>query len=45
MLFRSRWGSSGHAEGWTRHLHLGFSTRDADPLAEALAPFVRTVAP
>jgi N-acetylglucosamine malate deacetylase 1 len=25
-----------HAEGWRRHLHLGFSTRDADPLAEAL---------
>ncbi|WP_367873004.1 PIG-L deacetylase family protein [Luteolibacter sp. Populi] len=24
------------AEGWTRHLHLGFSTVDADPLAEVL---------
>ncbi len=30
-----------HAEGWTRHLHLGFSSRDADPLAEALADKVR----
>lgn len=39
-----RWGTGGHAEGWTRHLHLGFSADDADPLAEALAPFVRTVA-
>jgi N-acetylglucosamine malate deacetylase 1 len=26
-----------HAEGWRRHLHLGFSARDIDPLAEALA--------
>ena len=25
------------AEGWWRHLHLGFSTTDSDPLAEALA--------
>ena len=25
-----------HAEGWRRHLHLGFSATDADPLAEAL---------
>ncbi|MEI6036889.1 MAG: PIG-L family deacetylase [Planctomycetota bacterium] len=25
-----------HAEGWRRHLHLGFSARDDDPLAEAL---------
>lgn len=24
------------AEGWTRHLHLGFSTSDTDPLAEVL---------
>lgn len=24
------------AEGWTRHLHLGFSTVDTDPLAEVL---------
>lgn len=24
------------AEGWWRHLHLGFSTADSDPLAEAL---------
>ncbi len=25
-----------HAEGWRRHLHLGFSRSDTDPLAEAL---------
>ncbi len=25
-----------HAEGWRRHLHLGFSGADADPLADAL---------
>ena len=25
-----------HAEGWRRHLHLGFSTADVDPLAQAL---------
>lgn len=25
-----------YGEGWTRHLHLGFSARDTDPLAEAL---------
>jgi LmbE family N-acetylglucosaminyl deacetylase len=25
-----------HAEGWRRHLHLGFSASDADPLSEAL---------
>lgn len=25
-----------HAEGWRRHLHLGFSTADTDPLKEAL---------
>ncbi len=25
-----------HAEGWWRHLHLGFSAKDCDPLAEAL---------
>lgn len=29
----SRWE---YAEGWRRHLHLGFSARDTDPLAEAL---------
>lgn len=38
-----RFGAGGHAEGWTRHLHLGFSSRDADPLADALGPLVRTV--
>lgn len=25
-----------HAEGWRRHLHLGFSTKDEDPMAELL---------
>jgi LmbE family N-acetylglucosaminyl deacetylase len=25
-----------HAEGWRRHLHLGFSAREMDPLASAL---------
>jgi len=25
-----------HAEGWRRHLHLGFSSTEIDPLAEAL---------
>ncbi|MFM1769455.1 MAG: hypothetical protein RJA22_1984, partial [Verrucomicrobiota bacterium] len=27
-----------HAEGWRRHLHLGFSAQDDDPLAAALGP-------
>ena len=26
------------AEGWRRHLHLGFSAKDDDPLTEALGP-------
>ena len=30
-----------HAEGWRRHLHLGFSAREIDPLTEVLGPFVR----
>jgi len=25
-----------YAEGWRRHLHLGFCAEDADPLSEAL---------
>ena len=29
-------GKFKHAEGWRRHLHLGLSTRDEDPLATAL---------
>lgn len=29
-------GRFAHAEGWRRHLHLGLSSRDDDPLAEAL---------
>jgi LmbE family N-acetylglucosaminyl deacetylase len=28
------------AEGWRRHLHLGFCDPQADPLAEALAPWI-----
>jgi hypothetical protein len=27
-----------HAEGWRRHLHLGFCGPEDDPLAEALGP-------
>ena len=30
-----------HAEGWRRHLHIGFSSDDADPLSAALRAFVR----
>jgi LmbE family N-acetylglucosaminyl deacetylase len=33
-------GSFALAEGWRRHLHLGFSRADVDPLAEALAKHV-----
>ena len=29
-------GGFRHAEGWRRHLHLGFSATDGDPLADAL---------
>jgi hypothetical protein len=25
-----------HAEGWRRHLHMGFCPEDADPMREAL---------
>jgi LmbE family N-acetylglucosaminyl deacetylase len=34
-----------HAEGWRRHLHLGFSDREIDPLREALGKkcFINTV--
>jgi len=31
-------GRCEHAEGWRRHLHLGLSARDDDPLAAALGP-------
>ncbi|MFT4551247.1 MAG: hypothetical protein ACI9MB_005228, partial [Verrucomicrobiales bacterium] len=34
-------GTFEHAEGWRRHLHLGFSASDEDPLAEALGQFYR----
>lgn len=30
-------GQFEHAEGWRRHLHLGFSAREVDPLAETLS--------
>jgi LmbE family N-acetylglucosaminyl deacetylase len=29
-------GGDGHGEGWRRHLHLGMSARDDDPLRDAL---------
>ncbi|MGZ8898761.1 MAG: PIG-L deacetylase family protein [Limisphaerales bacterium] len=32
----------GHAEAWRRHLHLGFSASDTDPLKEALGRSIRT---
>src|SRR5438105_3863525 len=31
-----------HAEGWRRHLHLGFSGKETDPLQEALGKACRT---
>ena len=34
-------GTFEHAEGWRRHLHLGFSAREIDPLCDALGPSVR----
>jgi LmbE family N-acetylglucosaminyl deacetylase len=33
-------GCFSYAEGWRRHLHLGFCGKDADPLTEALTPKV-----
>ncbi len=33
-------GKFEHAEGWRRHLHLGFSTSEIDPLREALGDLV-----
>ena len=30
-----------HAEGWWRHLHLGFSAEDRDPLREVLGPLMQ----
>jgi hypothetical protein len=29
-----------YAEGWRRHLHLGFCAPEADPLVSALGPHV-----
>ena len=34
-------GSYEHAEGWRRHLHLGFSSREIDPLSDALGSSIR----
>jgi len=31
-----------HSEGWRRHLHLGFSRMDSDPLSDALGPLCWT---
>jgi LmbE family N-acetylglucosaminyl deacetylase len=33
-------GRDSFAEGWRRHLHLGFGPEEFDPLREALAPWV-----
>jgi LmbE family N-acetylglucosaminyl deacetylase len=37
-------GGLEHAEGWRRHLHLGFSRQDDDPLTAALGQRCRTAA-
>ena len=29
------------AQGWRRHSHVGFTTRDGDPLADAIDPALR----
>ena len=34
-----------HAEGWRRHLHLGFSAREQDPLADVLREHCHVVQP
>ena len=34
-------GAFEHAEGWRRHLHLGFSSKEIDPLSDALGSAVR----
>jgi len=34
-------GTFAHAEGWRRHLHLGFSANDLDPLVEVLGESYR----
>ena len=38
-------GRFAYAEGWRRHLHLGLSATDDDPLAAALSSGIRTNAP
>jgi len=37
-----RSGTFQHAEGWRRHLHLGFSAADQDPLGDALGDNFQT---
>ncbi len=37
-------GGCQYAEGWRKHLHLGFCDEAVDPLAAALGPLVRPVA-
>jgi hypothetical protein len=34
-------GAFAYAEGWRRHLHLGFSAKDHDVLSEVLGASVR----
>jgi LmbE family N-acetylglucosaminyl deacetylase len=34
-----------YSEGWRKHLHMGFCSPDADPLAAALGNLVLTVGP
>jgi LmbE family N-acetylglucosaminyl deacetylase len=34
-----------YAEGWTRHLHLGFCDKDSDPLVDVLNEYVCTSGP
>ena len=38
-------GRFSHAEGWQRHLHLGFGPEDFDPLCDALAGAVADTGP
>lgn len=46
-MFRSRVPKDrlgDYAEGWTRHLHLGFSSHEIDPLQDALGSLALTLA-
>ncbi|HUU22002.1 MAG TPA: PIG-L family deacetylase [Phycisphaerae bacterium] len=38
-------GRSEHAEGWRRHLHLGFAGEDFDPVTDALGELVMKAGP